>query len=75
MARIYFWYGNCSPTLFTKLSTLGKHDSIMTDRGFLISYYLENIGTSLNISVYLKWSWAVKKSRSEKSQAIGSVRI
>ena len=53
----------------------GKNDSIMTDRGFLVSDYLENIGATLNISAFFKWSWTIKKSRTERSQAVGSIRI
>ena len=53
----------------------GKNDSIMTDQGFLVSDYLENIGASLIHQVYLNGSEQLTKAEVKESQATGSVRI
>ena len=47
----------------------------MTDQGFLISDYLENIGASLNISAFLNGREQIRKTEVKESQSVGSVRI
>ena len=47
----------------------------MTDRGFLISDYLENIGASLNIPAFFYGCEQLGKAEEKESQAVGSVRI
>ena len=60
---------------FAKWRTLGKNDSIMADRGILISNDLESIGVSFNISAFLNGSDQLTKAEVKESQAIASVRI
>ena len=52
-----------------------KNDSIMADRGILISNDLESIGVSFNISAFLNGSDQLTKAEVKESQAIASVRI
>ena len=42
----------------------------MTDRVFLISDYLENIGASLNISAFLNGCEQLRKAEVKKSQVL-----
>ena len=51
-----------------------KNDSIMADRGFLISDDLENIGVSL-VPAFLNRRGQLTKAEFKESQAIASVRI
>ena len=53
----------------------GKNDSIMTDQGFIISYYFENIGASVIYQLFLNGCEQLTKAEVKESQAIASVRI
>ena len=48
----------------------GKNDSIMTDRGFIISDYFENIGASVIYQVFLNGCEQLTKAEVKESQAI-----
>ena len=50
-----------------------KKDSIMTDRGFLISDDLEIVGVSLNIPAFVNGHDQLTQAEVEESQAIASV--
>ena len=55
------------------MKQFGNNDSIATDRGFLISDYLENIDASLN--KLLNSREQLRKAEVKESQPVGSVRI
>ena len=53
----------------------GKDDSIMADRGFLISNYLENIGASVIYQLFLNGREKFTKAEVKESQVTASVKI
>ena len=52
-----------------------RGDSVMADRGFLISDDLEKVGVSLNIPAFLNGRDQLTKAEVKESQSIASVRI
>ena len=50
-------------------------DSIMADRGFIVSDEFENIGVSLNIPAFLAGREQLTEAEVKESQTIASVRI
>ena len=53
----------------------GKNDSIMADRGFLISDYLGNIEASVIYQLFLNGCEQLTKAEVKESEAIASVKI